>query len=383
MTSLPRTLICLALGVFAAGTASAQQTLTFTNTDTAPGTPGAQNQAVTLIAGSSVSIDPNGNIAAQCALTGTLCTGTGSGGGTAPTVSLAASNFSAQPTAGLYPAGTSFTLTPTVAGAEVCVRSLLGATPPGGTGWPATIGAPPFAAQVVQMLNGDTTYQFSMRCYGTGGATTFTLADLRTAAGGGTGSCSGFTSNLPAGWSRGALQVFEQVPARIQGSFWNAFPNSGQLAYIITGSNVYHSIAFTTPATDWTAEVPNRQVFWENAQVGGEADLAKVYVSLSSCPGDFRIPAVGATAPTDDPTFARGCRSVRTVFGIEQYPATTVNYEVSASPSTEGICRLAPGRTYYLNFIRAVATDGSIGTPAEEAFCESPQSSCGVQMRVW
>lgn len=382
MTQISRTLLALALAGLGVGSATAQQTLTFTNTDTDPATAGNQSQSVTLLAGSSVSIAPNGNVSAQCALTGQLCTGTGAGGGAAPTVSLAASNFSQPPTAGLYPPGTTFTITPTVTAAELCVRSVSGTTP-SGTNWPATIGAPPFGAQLVQMTTGNSTYQFSMRCYGAGGATTFTLPDVRTAEGSAPGGCAGFQTNLPTGWSRGPLVDFSVVPARVPGSFWNPFPSTGQLGYVITNFNQYQSIAFTTPSTDWTTVVPNRQVFWEPAQQFGESDLAKVYVAISSCAGDFRVPTSNDNAPDSDPTFARGCRNVRPL-GSLLVTANTVNYEVSDLPSTSTVCRLAPGRTYHLNFIRAVATDGSIGTPAEEAFCENPQlTSCGVQMRTW
>jgi hypothetical protein len=382
MTSFSRMVLCVAFVGLGSSVASAQQTLTFTNTDTAPGTAGLQNQVVTLIAGTPVSIAPNGNLTAQCTLTDGLCTGTGSGGGAAPTVTLTASNFSTTPTGGLYPAGTTFTLTPTVTGAEVCVRSVLGATP-ANTNWPATINAPPFLPQVVQMFTGDATYQFSMRCYGAGGATTFTLPDLRTAAGGGGGSCAGFTSNLPAGWTRGPLVSFGNVPG-LSGFPWNPFPNSGQLGFIITSNTQYQSIGFNTPASDWTSEVPFRQFIWETAQVGGEAELSKVYVTISSCPGDFRVPPAGATAPANDPTFARGCRNVRALFTTPSFPYSDIGYEVSNLPATATTCRLAPATTYYLNFIRANATDDAIGTPAEEAECrQAGQTSCGVQMRVW
>ncbi|MCE3004863.1 MAG: hypothetical protein LW860_19545 [Xanthomonadaceae bacterium] len=384
MTSLSRSLIAaLALVGLGMGTAAAQQTLTFTNTDTNASTPGNQNQSVTLLAGSALAIAPDGNVSAECALTGGLCTGTGGGDiEPAPTVTLVASNFSQQPVNNLYPPGTTFTLTPTVTNAEICVRSVLGSTP-SGTNWPATIGAPPFAAQTVAMLTGSSTYQFSMRCYGPGGATTFTLPNLATAAGTAPDGCTGFQTNLPAGWSRGPLTEFVLVPARVQGSFWNPFPSTGQLGYVITNANQYQSIAFTTPATDWTTVVPNRQVFWETAQQFGEADLAKTYVAITSCAGDFRVPPNNDPAPTNDPTFARGCRSLRP-FGSALINWNTVNYEVSTLPSTNSICRLAPGRTYHLSFIRAVASDGSIGTPAEEAACENSMlSACGVQMRTW
>jgi hypothetical protein len=384
-----RTLVPLALVASGIGAASAQQTLTFTNTDTDPNTAGNQSQSVTLLAGSSVSIAPDGNVSAQCALTGGLCTGTGSGGGSAPTVSLAASNFSQAPTGGLYPPGTTFTLTPTVANAEVCIRSV-SQTTPGSTNWPATV-TPPFAAQTIQLLTGEGTYQFSMRCFGPGGATTATLTpDISTSTGTAPGGCSGFTSNLPAGWVRGALTNFASVPAvEIGGATWQPFPNSGFSGYLITGASQYQSVTFTTPTdpTAWNAAAPAKRFQWIPAQQGGEAIMLNVYVSISSCAGDFRIPPTGQTAPTDDTTYARGCRSIRPLGTVTNYPHANISYQISAEnlPSDDNICRLAPGRTYFVNFIRAQVFDGypePIGAPSVEATCEGGGTTCGIQMRV-
>jgi hypothetical protein len=378
MKASSRTLLALALASLGIGAASAQQTLTFTNTDTDAATPGNQPQSVSLLAGSSVSIAPDGNVSAQCALTGTLCAGTGSGGGAAPTVSLAASGFSAQPTGGLYPAGTSFTITPTVANAEVCVRSVTAGTP-GNTGWPATISAPPFGAQVVQMLAGDSTYGFSIRCYGAGGATTFTLPSLATAPG--TGGCTSTGAGLPAGWVRSSLQLPNQVIRTEGGGTWQNFPISGGFGYLITSANQYHAVQLDTPATAWSGL--NFAFDWVEAQQFGAAALGRVYVTVSSCPGDFRLPERGSTAPVDDPTFARGCRNYRDAFGFPNQVVANIRYEVSTEPSNESTCRIAPGRTYYLNFIRADVTDGSIGTPSTEASCNllPPGSDCGIQLR--
>ncbi len=371
-----------ALALVCASAVHAQQTLTFSNTDADPVAPGAQPLSVTLLAGSNVSIAPDGSVAAQCALTGGICTGLSTGGGPAPTVSLATGSFSAPPTDGRYPAGTSFLITPTVTGAEICVRNV-GTGTPGGTNWPATV-SPPFAAQSVQMLTGDATYVFGMRCYGTGGATTFTLPPLQTAAGSG-GSCAGFTPPLPAGWVRSASpQQTNQVQAvEAPGQVWDPFPNSGYSGYLITSDTQYLAVEFNTPAAPWQAQ--NRQFFWQAAQQQGEADMNRVYVSISSCPGDFRIPVLDSVAPVDDPTFAAGCRSVRRALpGFARGPQDRINYQIGTTPANEATCSLAPGRTYYINFIRADARDDSIGTPAQEATCLNPSlTSCGVQMRYY
>lgn len=389
MTSFSRTLLALALATFGSGAAMAQQTLTFTNTDTDPG-PATTPQRVTLLAGSSVSIAPDGNVSATCALTGSLCTGTGSGGGSAPTVSLAASGFTQQPTNNLYPPGTNFTLTPTVTNAEVCIRTV-SQTTPASTNWPSTV-LPPFGPQTIQLLTGERTYQFSMRCFGPGGATTATLTpDVSTSAGTAPGSCSGFTSNLPAGWTRGALTNFAVVPAvQVFNTFWAPFPNSGQAGYIITASTQYQSISFTTP-TDvaaWNAAAAAKRFIWIPAQQNGEAVPDSVYVAITSCVGDFRIPPIGQVAPANDTTFARGCRSIRPLgTSVQTFPHSNILYQISAEnlPSDDTTCRLAPGQTYHINFIRARVLDGypaPIGTPAEEAVCENGGSSCGVQMTV-
>jgi hypothetical protein len=379
-----RTLLSLVLAGIGIGAASAQQTLTFSNTDTAPGTPGNQNQVITLLAGSAVSIAPNGNLSASCALTGSLCTGTGGGSIDAPTLTLAATNFSAPPpdAEGRYAAGTTFTLTPTVGNnGEICVRSVSGTTP-AGTNWPATLLAP-FTAQTVVLPAGDSTYQFSMRCYNAGGAITATLPDIRTRPGAPPDGCAGFQVPLPAGWARGNLTETNEV-VRVEGpGVWANFPESGASGYVITAPNVYHAIRFQTPTNPWT--VANQQFFWEEAQQQGAASLGRVYISISSCPGDFRLPTRGSTAPANDPTFARGCRNFRDWAGFSNQMRDRIDYAVGTGPANEDTCQLAPGRSYYINFIRADPTDNAIGTPAQEASCNllPPSSSCGVQMRYY
>jgi hypothetical protein len=164
---------------------------------------------------------------------------------------------------------------------------------------------------------------------------------------------------------------------------WLPFPQSGNTGYVITSNEQYHAIGFDTPPEPW--EVAFYQFFWQEAQQQGAANMLNVYISITSCPGDFRIPPPGQTAPADDPTFARGCRSIRSLPGFPQdIVASQINYAVSEEPSSEEVCRLAPGRRYYINFIRANAADGEIGPPASEATCANPeQTSCGVQMRYF
>lgn len=387
MKLIARSLLSLALAGLLPQAALAQQTLTFTNTDTDTGTPGAQNQSVTLVAGSAVSILPNGNVTAQCALTGSLCTGTGSGGNPvgAPTVVLTPSAFSSTPDGqGRYRAGTTFTLTPTIGNGEVCIRSV-SATTPANTGWPATVTGT-FAAQSLVLPTTNSTYQFTMRCFNASGAASQTYEVSTNNEGGndpGPG-CSGFTSNLPAGWTRSTLTQTNQVgqveDPRVN---WLPFPNSGGTGFVVTAANQYHSIAFNTPATTWTA--PFFEFFWQEAQQQGSTPLDKVYVTISTCPGDFRIPPLDQTASALDPTHAAGCRSFRRVLpGFPRGLRDVINYQIGTNVADETTCYLAPGRTYYINFIRADATDGVIGEPANEQVCSVPgTTTCGVQMRYF
>jgi hypothetical protein len=382
----------LSVLLLASGAASAQQTLTFSNTDTDSSLAGNQNQVVTLLGGSTVSIAPNGNLTAQCALTGTLCTGTGAGGGGGPlpTVSLAASAFSAGPDAnGRYPSNTSFTLTSNVSNAQYCLRTV-SPTTPANTGWPAPIAAVPIAAQTVFLRTVTSTYQFSLKCYNDSGSTTFTLPNIETnstVGGGGGGSCGSFTPPLPSGWLRTQPPSTKPDVVQISGFNWNDFPNGGGRGRIATTNGRYISLQITTP-TDidtWNSLAPSKRLFWTGSQVDGPANLSNVYVSISECAGDFRMPGPG-NAPTDDPTYAMGCRNFRPVStGGTASTKTDLLYEIVTTPTSasDTICRLAPGRTYHVNFIRANVNDG-IGTPNQETgLCTNPNlQSCGVDMNI-
>jgi hypothetical protein len=195
-------------------------------------------------------------------------------------------------------------------------------------------------------------------------------------------SCASIAAALPAGWWRGAATRFSEVPSiNYAGHFLNPFPVTGSFGRFVTRDDEYLAIEFDTPLdpTSWSAL---QRIDWGESQVGGAAVLSDVYLSVSTCPGDFRIPGP-EDAPANDPTFARGCRSVRQRDGFPLGPRSNLPYVVGTAPSTAEVCRLAPGRRYFLNFIRANAMDGRIGPPAEEARCNNPAlSSCGIQLRV-
>jgi hypothetical protein len=194
--------------------------------------------------------------------------------------------------------------------------------------------------------------------------------------------------SIPAAWQRSTLTQTNQVQQveAPQGVTWLTFPNSGGTGFVITAPSQYHSIAFNTPANPWTAG--SRQFFWQEAQQQGSAPINKVYVTISTCPGDFRIPALDAAATSvTDPTNAAGCRSFRRVAaGFGRGLLDRIDYEVgtASSLSDETTCFLAPGRQYFINFIRADPTDNVIGEPDTEQVCSvAGTTTCGVQMRYF
>ncbi|MDP3506336.1 MAG: hypothetical protein Q8S33_38710 [Myxococcales bacterium] len=199
-------------------------------------------------------------------------------------------------------------------------------------------------------------------------------------------SCSSIASMRASGWRRGPYTRFTEVPSiNYSGHFLNPFPRPGSLGRFVTNDEEFLAIEFETPsdAAEWDSRTPAKLFQWGESQVGGEAVMARVFLSISSCPGDFRVPGRG-DAPPSDPTFALGCRNVRPhrLFPMHgPFVQSNLGYGISTAPSTELLCHLAPGRRYFLNFVRADARDGVIGAPADEAQCINPGlTTCGVQL---
>ncbi|MDP3499133.1 MAG: hypothetical protein Q8S33_02320 [Myxococcales bacterium] len=191
---------------------------------------------------------------------------------------------------------------------------------------------------------------------------------------------------LPAPWTRGALQRVIDVPAvEIRGATLNPFPNSGMTGTFRTRDDEYLAVEFTTPSSvaDWESLVVAKLFDWQEAQIGGAAILGRTFVTIRSCPGDFRIAPAGQTAPGTDPTFARGCSNFRPTPPFAAGPRNSIPYVIDTAPSDDTTCRLAPGRRYFINLVRADVRDGLVGPPAMEASCGNPElSACGVQMRI-
>jgi len=72
------------------------------------------------------------------------------------------------------------------------------------------------------------------------------------------------------------------------------------------------------------------------------------YVTISTCPGDFRITsAFSAADPVNDPTLIQQCRN-------QVVAETGINY----GPTGFGRCRVESGKRYYLNIVFANPNDG-------------------------
>ncbi|MFN0252543.1 MAG: hypothetical protein ACKV2T_37045 [Kofleriaceae bacterium] len=208
----------------------------------------------------------------------------------------------------------------------------------------------------------------------------------------------------PAGWQRrvattnpaqSAPTTFEMVHwLSPPSNRWNPFPNGGAPGKIATDHGEYIAIVFTTPADvgDWVGRAPNQRAAWVESQVDGEATLSSVYVTISRCAGDFRVPPVDSLAPANDPTFAPGCTSRRRVAaGFNPAPLTSVRYAIGTGPSNADACMLGPNQTYYLNFIRADVSGGSVRSPTAEIVpgfasncntVDPARTFCGVQLTV-
>ncbi len=178
--------------------------------------------------------------------------------------------------------------------------------------------------------------------------------------------------------------MFEEVayltPA---GFFWNPFPVGGALGRIATKNDEWISVKFTTPedAAAWAAAAPSKTISWGESQVDGEATMAKVYITLSECMGDFRVPPVDVAAPANDPTFSQACKSFRRTGASPVGPRSDLPYQISTEPSSATACHLAPGKTYYINFVRSGVVNDTILPPSPT--CINPDLEfCGVQMRV-
>jgi hypothetical protein len=400
----------LALLAFVAGGAHAQ-TITFTNANPAA--------TVRLEAGSQVSIDASGNLIARCDATDPagcarlLQTGGGSQCGTGVTFTspLNVTSPTNPPAPGPYPGGSQLTVSAQMTGAAVCMPSaVLGANPVSISGWTAPL--VPNGNIVTQTLTlptqPSTTYTLRLTCYGSTGSATSersvttsaqvtpppsqcptqfptTVAYTSTATGGG-----GSTTDIP-GVSVRNINGFEQL-LNVFGNPVNPFPISGTSGIVIGPWTQIRVIRFTVPDPFPTPSPANpfnlrfQLQNWPN----GFLDSNLAYISISSCPGDLRVPTATQNGTTEDPTYAEGCRNWRGISwdaavntGLAEFPYVIASAGNDTSTPTQ--CRLVPGRTYYMNMYMSRPNRTTRTLLPANNFCVDPQNTpfdCGHVINI-
>jgi hypothetical protein len=353
------------------------------------------NKTVRLQNGGTLAIGVDGNVTAKCLnadADAANCDDIGTAAGSVPAVSLAASAFSEDPdVSNAYPAGTTFTLTPTVGNAEACVR-LVEAGTPVTANWPVnSLLAPPVPVATITLPTISANYGFLVRCFSAGGATTSApvrVTTNSTTIGPPTGDqCDAGAVSPPAfppaGYERNASPASFTDLVDLFGSPCQEFPSSGGGVCRLNSSRAkYTSIRFTVPADGPLYTGLAKAINWNENQVDGAANENRVYLSISQCPGDFRIPTT-VTAPSTDPTYSLACRNFNfTPISLATLPLRTIHYNIDGVPTNVGgemRCGLTQGNTYYLNFILA-NPEGGIN-PGEHN-CKNSLEFCGLQIRA-
>ena len=281
-----------------------------------------------------------------------------------PAITQALASTVASPTE-----GQSFTLSWNTSNVDYCRTD--GTTLPAGVSfaaWPLTAqictgaACAPGSVALVAPTGGAGNYHFALACYRNGNSTpALTSLNMTVNPPGG-----GITCPTPVTGSR---QTSSSVRYYISGGgntfngdFTNynqvfAYNNGNPIAFP-GGSNVtlsytaqagqYVAMAFTVPANLSTTASGN----WGFHATGASGGPATI--SLSQCPGDF-----SATLPA-------GCKGQWN--GSENTAVIWESPEVS-DPFNQG-CRLARGKTYYLNVIQ--------GTLADPATTTCTGTSCGL-----
>lgn len=328
----------------------------------------ANNHEIPLRSGSSVQIDAQGNLLAECALTSGICTQLSGAGGApigAPTATLSRTDNDTEVQTGEF-----ISLAWSSNNASVCAATSTGPTTP----WPG-----PRLTTGNQTINFNTAgaYVFSLTCYNDmGGSSLQTVPVTVTEAPAAPSGCD-ITSNSP--WFQPPSltrvnQSFEDAFDAPDGDPKPLYPQGlGFPVPIGANKGSYLSVPFVARA--------NTQVrlTWDTVQANGPQGYSAprpadaMFIGISPCPGDLR--------PTNDNSADRflhqGCRRVN---GLDSmyYSSTTATVD----PST--ICQLEAGKTYYMNFAPVNPIENP-GGPNGSYTCSTTAANstngCDVQIR--
>lgn len=278
---------------------------------------------IPLLDGSEVEILGNGQVRAECVLDGAGCAGLGAGG-SPPIVSLSAQPVSAEP-------GQSVSLTWFVGGGApgACVSRSFPSLP----GWDGLVGLAQSGLRSLT-FNSPGTYELTITCYTeTGFASASAQVEISPPPGVPSTCTASGPAIQPAGYTRVERtwqQVFNGLPTLSSPGF--EMPVG---SYTLQGAGVagsYLTVPFQMPAAtsrrlDWLPIQPVLALGYFPASVASTA-----LVSISPCPGDFRLPQSGS-----DPLLSE-CRALG--------PKARINFGTSGFG-----CPLQAGATYYLNVL--------------------------------
>lgn len=370
--SLRRAIALAAVAGACAGPAYAQSTtITFTNA-----TPPIE---IPLLDGSAVSIDGNGNITALCQLSPQSgCVGATSGGAKADVVTLSRTDTNAE-----VEGGETITLAWTTSGATLCNAT----SSPAVNGWSGLKG-PASGSQVLTMPATAGSYSLGLACYNDSGSTgsktvAVAVQAPTTPPPDGQENCEGMTGPLvkPSGFTGSTVPWDQAFRYRSWTSSAFSFPE-----YPAIGSSLAPTGSFTLRSSTGTDQGPPIVGKWiaipftaasgvyffnwldpqpiPERAYGPSRAASSVYMTLSTCKGDFRLPDNSAS----DPLLKAVCR--------KQAGSATITY--SASQFGGLSCPLQMGRQYYLNVLFANPSDGL--TPTEHT-CLDGKTACDVNLR--
>jgi hypothetical protein len=342
-----------ALLVAVAGASHAQSVIRFTN---------ANNHEIPLAAGSAVNIDANGNLTAECALTGGICTQLSNGGnndpGSLPTATLTRS-------AAEIIAGSPVTLSWSSSGAIVCDATGSG---PAGTSWPGPKATASAGLGVTLSTAGD--YLFNLRCFNAAGASTLQTVGVKANPPPIVPDGCNITSTDPAFQPSGRTRTnktWVQAWSAPNGSATAVYPNSiGAAVPVGAEKGGYTVISFVPGVNEEVGIFFDPVQTAPNIGYGTARPADGMLLALSPCAGDVRGAASGNDA---DPFLRPGCRVFANTGSL------TFTTKGNAS-SNSFVCRLQAGQTYYLNVMAANPADGLSDS---EHSCLTNTSGCDVQ----
>lgn len=368
------------------------QTITFPNASPAA--------TVKLEVGSQVSLDAAGNLIARCDASDPTngCArlqGTGGGQcgtGVTFTSQLGVINPATPPAPGPYPGGSQLTVRAQMTGATVCVPSAAqGQTPVNITGWSSPL--VPSGNSVTQVITlpsqADTTYTLRLTCFGSTGSavserTVTTSVQIQPPP----PDCPA-TSEIPYTSSSAGSNTRTQIPGvsvleidgfqqlvNVLGFNVNPFPSTGTAGNLLAPWTDVRVIKFNVPDPFPSGGFLRRFQFvsWPNGFIGAN----NAYISISSCPGDLRVPTATQSGTTTDPTYAESCRNWRgNSWTFEDAGQGDIPYTVGVAgqTSTPTSCVLVPGQTYYMNIFMSRPNRANRTILPANSIC--PDFDCG------